>query len=217
MNIILFYMKESSHPDTEAQRFDVIYRKSGLTPVEFAASLGVSESHFYNMLRGVRQPSREVLAKLVKTYSVDMNSYLFGYGAGDTVYVELDKQAAAAGRGTEVEGYIDTEMIALPRSLIEGYSPKNLRAVLVRGDSMIDERICDGDTVVYDTTNTAPENISVLSVDNTLLVKRVVLDGRGKTVTLLSANPAYPPRVIRGADAESVRIAGKVVAVLHRV
>jgi SOS-response transcriptional repressor LexA len=74
--------------------------------------------------------------------------------------------------------------------------------------------VCRGLSVPLD--DTAPENISVLSVDNALLVKRVVIDGIAKTMTLLSANAAYPPRVIRGADVEGVRIAGKVVAVLHR-
>jgi SOS-response transcriptional repressor LexA len=203
-------------PSFEVKNFKIALERSGLSVAEFGRSLGISKGQVSNITRGVRKPSRDVLEKLAGVYHVDMNSFLLGKGLGGTVYVELYKQEAAAGTGLDVDDYIETETIALPRRLIEPCNPQNLRAVPVRGDSMIDERICDGDTVIFDTSNTAPENISVLSVDNALLVKRVVIDGMAKTMTLLSANAAYPPRVIRGADVEGVRIAGKVVAVLHR-
>jgi phage repressor protein C with HTH and peptisase S24 domain len=157
------------------------------------------------------------MGRLAKLYRVDMNEYLFGNGSHDTVYVEFDAVNAAAGAGVEVDDYYGKKMVAVSRGLIAPRNPENLRGVAVKGDSMSDERICDGDTVIFDTTDKAAESICVLSIDNRLLVKRVVYDTIENSIILLSANAAYPPRVIRGADVASVRIAGKVVAVLHRV
>jgi phage repressor protein C with HTH and peptisase S24 domain len=71
--------------------------------------------------------------------------------------------------------------------------------------------------VLFNATETAGENIFVVSVGNDLLVKRVVRDTLKNSLTLISENQAYPPRLIEGEDLESVRIAGKVIAVIHRL
>jgi SOS-response transcriptional repressor LexA len=48
-------------------------------------------------------------------------------------------------------------------------------------------------------------------------VKRVSFEEIQKTITLISANPNYPPKVIAEQDLENVKIEGRVVACLHRM
>jgi phage repressor protein C with HTH and peptisase S24 domain len=38
-----------------------------------------------------------------------------------------------------------------------------------------------------------------------------------RSVTLISANPAYPPRCFSGPELETIQITGRVVATIHRV
>jgi SOS-response transcriptional repressor LexA len=83
---------------------------------------------------------------------------------------------------------------------------------------MIDAQIFDGDYILFDTSYQLGEDISVVSVGNTLLVKRVVIDNVKGTITLFSANATanYPPRIFSGIEREEVRITGKVIAWWHK-
>jgi hypothetical protein len=56
---------------------------------------------------------------------------------------------------------------------------------------------------------TEENDIYVISIGNIRIVKRVGL-------TLISANPACDPHRFSGPEVDSIRIAGKVVAVYHR-
>jgi SOS-response transcriptional repressor LexA len=47
--------------------------------------------------------------------------------------------------------------------------------------------------------------------------KRIDFDEVEKTITLISANPGYAPRIIAGKNLESVKIEGRVIACLHRM
>ncbi|WP_020573134.1 transcriptional repressor LexA [Actinopolymorpha alba] len=100
------------------------------------------------------------------------------------------------------------EVMPLPRQLVgEG----ELFLLKVRGDSMVEAAICDGDWVVVRQQPTAEsgEIVSAM-IDGEATVKTYRRrDGR---VWLLPHNPAYEP--IPGDDAV---ILGKVVAVLRRI
>jgi repressor LexA len=81
----------------------------------------------------------------------------------------------------------------------------------VRGDSMIEAAICDGDWVVVRQQPTANNgDIVAALLDNEATVK--TFKRTGSQVWLVPHNPAYDP--IDGNDAT---ILGKVVAVLRRV
>jgi phage repressor protein C with HTH and peptisase S24 domain len=75
----------------------------------------------------------------------------------------------------------------------------------------------DGDIVIFHPGLTEENGIYVVSVGNTLLVKRLDFDALNQTVILISANPAYPPRRFTGPVLEELRIAGWVLALVHRV
>ena len=84
----------------------------------------------------------------------------------------------------------------------------------VRGESMIDAGILDGDYVVAEQGIVADANDIVVAgiPGGEATVKRYRSDG--PTVTLTPANPTMDPMVF---DADDVQLYGKVVAVLRRL
>ena len=141
------------------------------------------------------------------------NAVDFGYdesGAGDArpeaAYVPVLGRIAAGGPILAEERV--EEVFPLPRTLVgEG----TLYLLEVKGESMIDAAICDGDYVVVRQQPTA-ENGEIVAamIDGEATVKTFQRkDGR---VWLLPHNASYEP--IDGAEAT---ILGKVTAVLRRV
>ncbi len=100
------------------------------------------------------------------------------------------------------------DVFPLPKQLVgEG----NLFLLEVRGDSMVDAAICDGDWVVIRQQPTASNGEMVAALlDNEATVKTFKQTGR--QVWLMPHNPAYDP-----IDGNEATILGKVVAVLRRV
>lgn len=86
-------------------------------------------------------------------------------------------------------------------------------ALEVRGDSMIEAGILDGDTVIIRNSNTAsPGDIIVALVDDEeATLKR--FRRRGASIALEAANPAYETRIF-GPD--RVKIQGKLVGLIRR-
>jgi phage repressor protein C with HTH and peptisase S24 domain len=82
---------------------------------------------------------------------------------------------------------------------------------------MIGEHINDGDIVIFNTKQTEGNGIYVVSVGNTLVVKRVDFDTSNQTIILISANPAYEPRRFSGSKLVNISVAGRAVAWYHRV
>jgi len=207
--------------ETEADRYNLIQQGSGLSKKDFAESLGISKAMGYQISTGLLKPSREVMGALKQTYNINLHWFLTGIGSSgyenDTVQIELMNQEAAAGQGREVEDYTEKRTFLLPRSLIAPYRPDKLQAVYVAGDSMIDEHINDGDIAIFHPGLKEGNGIYVVSVGNTLLVKRLDFDTSNRTVILISANSAYKPRRLSGIDLMNIRIAGRVLACVHRV
>jgi repressor LexA len=86
-------------------------------------------------------------------------------------------------------------------------------ALEVRGDSMIEAGIVDGDTVIIKKQDTADNGDIVVALidDEEATLKR--LRKRGSSIALEAANPAYETRVL-GPD--RVRIQGKLVTLMRR-
>jgi repressor LexA len=86
-------------------------------------------------------------------------------------------------------------------------------ALEVRGDSMIDAGILEGDTVVVKKQDTADTGDIVVALidDEEATLKR--LRRRGASIALEAANPSYETRIF-GPD--RVRIQGKLVSLIRR-
>ena len=207
--------------ETEAERYRYIQQGSGLSKKDFAESLGISKAMGYQIATGLLKPSREVMEALRQTYNVNLHWFLTGIGSSgydpDTVAIELLDQEAAAGLGRELDDYPEKHIFQVPRSLIRPYKPEKLLAVYVAGDSMTDERINDGDIAIFHPGLKEGNGIYVVSVGNTLVVKRVDFGKGNQSITLISANKDYKPRRFSGIDLEGIRIAGRVLACVHRV
>ena len=205
----------------EAERYKFVLEKSGLSKTAFARSVGISRSHNYHLERGTQRAPREVLERLASIYNINLNWLIHGIGSSglnsDIAEIELLDQEAAAGHGREVENYPEIRYFQVPFDLIRPHRPENLKAVYVSGDSMTEEHINDGDIVIFNTKQTIGNGIYVISVGNSLLVKRVDFDNNNKYVILISANPAYEPRRYSGLELDNIRVAGRVVACYHRV
>jgi DNA polymerase V len=84
----------------------------------------------------------------------------------------------------------------------------------VRGESMINIGIYDGDTLIVDRSITPTHNHIVLAIiDEEFTIKRFYK--RGQIVKLLAENPAFPPIVLQ--DGQELRIWGVVTFNLHRL
>ena len=105
------------------------------------------------------------------------------------------------------------EAIELPSLL--GMDLDNLYALEVRGDSMIDALVGDGDLVIVRYQQTAHNGDMVaawLRDQEETTLKRFYLEG--DRVRLQPANPSYQPIIV---DADQVEVQGKVVAVIRRL
>jgi SOS-response transcriptional repressor LexA len=205
----------------EAERLNFIREKSGLSKKDFAESLGLSYSMHYQISSGLIKVPRNLLDRLADTYNVNLHWFLTGKGPSgldpDTVEIELLEQEAAAGHGREVKDYPARRFFQIPASFIAPHRPERLQAVYVAGDSMIEAHICDGDIAVFHPGQTEGTGIFVVSIGNSLVVKKVDRDIASQTIVLISANPAYPPRRFSGDELTGIGIAGRVVACYHRV
>ncbi len=116
----------------------------------------------------------------------------------------------AAGTGVLADENVE-EVLPLPEDLT-GKGP--VFALRVRGDSMIDAGIFDGDLVVVRQQQQADDGDVVVAGigDDEATVKRFALR-RGKVV-LTPANPRYEPMVF---DPTEVTVFGKVVLSVHSV
>lgn len=126
--------------------------------------------------------------------------------AAKPVYVPMLGQIAAGGPILAEES---VEMVLpLPSELVGSGDNFMLR---VKGDSMIDAAICDGDWVVIRSQNTANNGDVVAAlIDDEATVKTFKRSGDG--VWLMPQNSAYQP-----IDGSQARIMGIVVAVLRKM
>jgi len=207
--------------DSEANRYRIIQEKSGLSKAAFAESLGISRAHYYHIEMGKQNPPKEVLERLASVHNVNLNWLIIGTGFPDNetenADIELYDQEAAAGFGREIDEFPELKYLPIPKSFFYPYKPENLKAVYVSGDSMIDERIHNGDVVIFNIKQTEGNGIYVVSIGNTLVVKRVDFDASNQSLTLISANLAYEPRRYTGHELEDIKVAGRVVACWHKI
>ena len=112
--------------------------------------------------------------------------------------------------GAPIEAVASSETIAVPEDII---AARDTYALRVRGNSMIDEQIRDGDIVIVEDRKSADNGEMVIALldgaDVTL--KKFYKDNGG--IRLQPANPALRPLVV---EPDQVQIQGVVVGVVRR-
>lgn len=103
-----------------------------------------------------------------------------------------------------------SQNVAVPGQMLAGAG--NHYALEVKGDSMIDAGINDGDVVVIRETSVADNGDIVVALveDHEATLKRYMR--RGNTVSLEAANAAYEPRVFTD---DKVKVQGKLVGLIR--
>ncbi len=115
----------------------------------------------------------------------------------------------AAGVPIEAISHV-SHRVAVPGSMISGR--KDHYALEVRGDSMIEAGINDGDVVVIQETVVADNGDIVVALveDQEATLKRFYR--RGNAIALEAANPVYETRVL---PEEKVKVQGKLVGLIR--
>ena len=110
--------------------------------------------------------------------------------------------------GAPIDVFEDDERVAVPATMVR----KNTYALRVRGHSMVDDNIQDGDIVVVERRETAANGESVVAMINgeQVTLKKFYVEPNG--IRLQPANPDISPIYLRNED---VQILGIVTGVIR--
>ena len=191
---ILDYLAEFIRQHGYAPSLEEIGRRFGLS------SLATVHKHLRNLqekgfIRRAWNRSRSIELIPTRVGARSLELPLMGYVAA----------------GAPIEAVTTAESIAVPESLVG--KPEETYVLRVRGDSMIDEHITDGDFVIVEDRKTAENGEMVIALlngaDATL---KTFFKDDGK-IRLQPANPTMQPIVIDAAD---LQIQGVVVGVMRK-
>jgi repressor LexA len=113
--------------------------------------------------------------------------------------------------GMPIEAVAGNETISVPDSLVSG--KRDTYVLRVRGDSMIDEQIRDGDLVIVEDRRTADNGETVVALLSGTEVTLKKLYREHGHVRLQPANPAIKPIIV---PPEQVQVQGVVIGVMRR-
>jgi len=114
--------------------------------------------------------------------------------------------------GLPIEAIEQDESVCVPEDMLTGHGPHYV--LRVRGDSMIDDQIRDGDCVVVDGRDVADNGEMVIALVNgeSATVKRFYREGNGR-IRLQPANEGHAPQYY---DERDVKVRGVVIGVIRR-
>jgi repressor LexA len=112
--------------------------------------------------------------------------------------------------GVPIEAVATAETIAVPDDLV---GKRDTYVLKVRGDSMIDEQIRDGDFVIVEDRKTADNGEMVIALLGGADVTLKKFYRENGTVRLQPANPAMQPLIV---PADQIQIQGVVVGVMRK-
>ena len=113
--------------------------------------------------------------------------------------------------GSPIEAVTSNETIAVPEDLV---GKRDTYVLRVRGDSMIDEQIRDGDFVVVEDRKTADNGEMVIALlrGSDVTLKKFYRDPGGR-IRLQPANTTMQPIYV---DPEQIQVQGVVVGVMRK-
>lgn len=137
-------------------------------------------------------------------------------GSNDIALIEMFRVEAAAGKGLEVAEYYDVTQIPVLERFIYPYKANQVKAVVVKGDSMEGVQISHNDIVLFVPEEREGNGIYVISINNKVLVKRIEFNPVEHSVRVISENEKYAPIVIKENGGDVLTVNGRVIVVLHR-
>ena len=191
---ILDYLNEFIQQHGYAPSLEEIGRRFGLS------SLATVHKHMTNL-----ETKGFIKRSWNRSRSVEL---LPGRSGSRSVELPLLGYVAA---GLPIEAIATTETIAVPESLVD--SRRDTYVLRVRGDSMIDEQIRDGDWVVVEDRKTANNGEMVVALLRGADVTLKTFFRDSGRIRLQPANPTMQPIFV---DPQDVQIQGVVVGVMRR-
>ena len=190
---ILDYLRDFIQQQGYAPSLEEIGRRFGLS------SLATVHKHLTNLqekgcIRRSWNRSRSVELISTRTGNRAIELPLLGYVAA----------------GAPIEAVSSNETIAVPQDLA---GKKDSYVLRVKGDSMIDEQIRDGDLVVVEDRRTADNGEMVIALIGGTDVTLKKLYRESGRIRLQPANPAMQPLLL---DPSQVQIQGVVIGVMRK-
>ena len=195
--------------DEFATRLKKIMFMKGIRQIDIANRTGVNKGNVSRWMSGENIPYGENLTRLAVALGVTVDE-LMGRDELKTSKLTIPPSHEVNVLGSVAAG---VPMIAQEDIIGTIVTEKDVFALRIRGDSM-SPRIMDGDTVLVRRQDFAEDGDVVIAlIDGDATCK--VLKRSRIAVTLVPFNGAYPPLVFTGADAENLKILGKVVESRH--
>jgi repressor LexA len=190
---ILDYLNDFIQQHGYAPSLEEIGRRFGLS------SLATVHKHLTNL-----QEKGFIKRAWNRSRSVELVPSRIG---GRSVELPLLGYVAA---GRPIEAVVGNETIAVPEDLV---GKRDTYVLRVKGDSMIDEQIRDGDYVIVEDRNSAQNAEMVIALVNgsDVTLKRIYYE-QGH-VRLQPANPAMQPMILQE---DQVQVQGVVIGVMRR-
>lgn len=208
---------------TTGEKIRTARAKKGYTLEELASIVGTSKQNIYKyetgIITNIPLPKVQAIAKALGVdpgwlagFNVPVPSYDKSTGLLTIPFIS-QKLSAGPGEDYLPDDCLEVKTIDVLACMLHGVEDKStLVCAEARGDSMVGAHIYSGDYVVFSRGMVSGDGIYVLSFGGDVLVKRIAFDPAGQTVTIISANPDYPPRTV---DSAVVRLLGKVVGWIH--
>ena len=209
--------------DVRTKRLRNVFEKSGLTQTEVCEKTGINKGALSSYLSGRYFPKQKTIDKLSKVFNVSIN-YLMGFEPEPTQRVDepdltgVTNISFPASRPIPILGDICAGEGTWCEENFEGHffidsSVKADFCVRVRGDSMIDAGIRDGDLAfIKKTYDYKDGNIYAVRInsDCEAVLKKVFW--QDDTIVLNPCNAEYKPIV---TDSEGVSVVGECIGVYH--
>lgn len=190
--------------ETISQRIRRRRIELGLSPDYVAKAIGRSRAQYYRYeTSDVENMPVRLLKPLARVLRTTEAWILTGYDEAKTKRIPVLGDVAAGEPMYAAEQYGEYVEIGSDGIHVDF-------CVRVRGDSMIDVRIRDGDLVFVRRQPVVQDGeIAVVLIDDAVTLKRVYSQPDG--IILKAENPMYPPIYISAEDARDVRVLGKAV------
>lgn len=200
----------------------------GISQEELASAIGVSKSTIGMYEQGKRTPrgNSGILAKIADYFFVNMD-YLLGYTLPSALGEEERTRFGIRGVSTQkipMIGKITRGEAIMCGEDFETFTESSNKirtdfCLTAQGDSMINARIFDGDTVFIREQDTVEngEIAAIILNDNEITLKRFYYYPERRQVVLQPENPVYRPMIYGGEDLNHIRILGKAVAFTSKI
>jgi len=207
--------------------------QKGLNQAQLAKAIEISPSTITEWKNNKNTPNGETVFRISKFLGVPQNKLvnikhqqivLLGDTADyteeeqekDVVMVPLYCAEASAGYGREIPDYIDITPIPVLRSFLAPHNPATVKALEIKGDSMIKVGLYDSDIAFYVPCEPRGNGIYVISINKDLMAKGLEFDPLGEEIKIISENDKYSPRTLKGEAMNRLKIEGKVIGWLHK-